>query len=209
MPHFDMNQLALEISSIMILQAQQIFLCLGDRNTPFDFLHMESYGEGASITEIDPSKIDLDRFPIAQSLFKFYSYAFYPKSINQYDVEESNRIHEFLSGIPRDDFSGMLRAFPSEEGPFLCLDTLDVADARASIDGQNVELTPELSVRQIALLADVTEDTIRNALTEQGEGGLRASPKYVPARVEVGEARRWLADHPNFRPTPKMETASC
>ncbi|UWR34941.1 hypothetical protein K3759_07575 [Sulfitobacter sp. W027] len=60
----------------------------------------------------------------------------------------------------------------------------------------------QLSVRQLALLADITEGAVRNALSQNGAAGLTAVPGAKPVRVPLDEARRWLPGRRGFNATP-------
>ena len=202
MAQFTKDQLGTEIASILILQAYQSYLCSGREAAAWEFLGIVSKETYEPINEVDPARIDLNRFPIAASIFGCYDYAFHPTGDDRFDPSESSTVADFLSGMPREDFNGMLSAFPNVSNTSLCADALAAADARASIDGWGWE-AGDLSIRQVALLADMTEGAVRNALAQKGDAALKAIPKSKPVRIEVDEARRWLAGRRGFRPTPK------
>ena len=204
MAQFTKDQLGTEIASILILQAYQSYLCSGREAAAWEFLGIVPKEPYESINEVDPARVDLDRFPIAASVFGCYDYAFHPTGDDRFDPSESSTVADFLAGMPREDFNGMLSAFPNYMGPpSLCADALTVADARSALDGWGEDITSDLSIRQVALLADMTEGAVRNALAQKGDAGLKAIPKSKPVRIEVDEARRWLAGRRGFRPTPK------
>lgn len=81
-------------------------------------------------------------------------------------------------------------------------DVLDAASARAAIDGQEGTWSGDLSIRQVALLADITEGAVRNALSQTGAASLTAVPGAKPVRISVDEARRWLPGRRGYLPTP-------
>ena len=111
-----------------------------------------------------------------------------------------------LAGLPREDFDGSVPAFPNQGGTSHIADVCDAVWARAAIDGFDEGLTTSLSTRQVALLADMTEGAVRNAMTQGGEAGLKAIPKSKPVRFDIDEARRWLAGRRGFVPTPTGPT---
>lgn len=55
----------------------------------------------------------------------------------------------------------------------------------------------------LALLANMSEGAVRNAMSDRGEGGLRASPGSKPVEVPFEEARRWLAGRRGFVASPR------
>jgi hypothetical protein len=59
-----------------------------------------------------------------------------------------------------------------------------------------------LSLHELAVLAEMNERSVRNALSADGEGRLVAGPEGL---VENTEAHRWLRDRRNFRPTQNRE----
>ena len=131
-----------------------------------------------------------------------HAYAFAPTGDDLYDVNALHGMAHFLSGLPREDWDGSVHGFPGLGGPSAMSDVLDAASARAAIDGQEGTWTDDLSIRQLALLADITEGAVRNALSQGGAAGLAAVPGSKPVRVSLDEARRWLPGRRGFRPTP-------
>jgi len=90
------------------------------------------------------------------------------------------------------------------ENPAALLDQLiELVEARACLDGGQDRDEP-----QVALLADMSERSVRNALSLEGPAGLRS--KRADARdgekrtlIENQEAKRWLAGRRSFRPTKR------
>jgi hypothetical protein len=61
----------------------------------------------------------------------------------------------------------------------------------------------DFTTRELALLADITEGAVRNALADKSESGLRAIPGTKnPVTIEHAEALRWLKGRRGFIPSP-------
>jgi hypothetical protein len=90
------------------------------------------------------------------------------------------------------------------ENPAALLDQLiELVEARACLEGGQ-----DRDVPQVALLAEMSERSVRNALSLDGPAGLRS--KRADARdgekrtlIENQEAKRWLAGRRGFRPTKR------
>ena len=205
MAQFTKNQLGTEIASILIVQAYQLSLCSGSQNGARSFLGLRSDHDVDWTNHVDTDIVDLGQFEICRTIFECYDYAFHPTGDDHFDSTASHEVAAFIAGMPKEDFWGSVPGFPNYLGPpSLCADTLAAAEARVMIDtGEEFVGSGDLSIRQVALLADMTEGAVRNALAQKGDAGLKAIPKSKPVRIEVDEARRWLVGRRGFRPTPK------
>lgn len=184
-----------ELAATLIVQANQIYIATDSFETATGFL-------GCDPTDAQAEDINLDRFPVAARLKALHAYAFAPTGDDLYDVNELHGLEDFLTGLPRGDWGGNVRGFPTQGYPSAMVDVLDAASARAALDGHEEDQTPHLSTRQLALLADITEGAVRNALSLGGVSGLTAIPGAKPVCVSLDEARRWLPGRRGFRPTP-------
>ena len=190
-----LSDLRLELAATLIVQAKHIVLVT------------DSPDQGATFLGHDPETaraeaVDLNRFPIAAEIEALHAYAFAPTGDDPYDVNALHGMAHFLAGIPREDFDGDVHGFPGQGAPSALSDVLQAASARAAIDGHEDAWSDDLSVREVALLADITEGAVRNALSQNGAAGLTAIVGSKPVRISLDEARRWLPGRRGFRPTP-------
>lgn len=198
MSKFSKQDLQTELASIIIVMGRQIELWTGNERLVADFL---GSGLQGCAVDLNPSEVDLRRFPMAQNLLNAYDYAFAPTADDVPDINALNELGDMIAGLPREDFSSNVHDFPNQGGESKIKDVCDAVWGRASIDDIDYEQT-DLSIRQVALLADMTEGAVRNAMTASGEAALAAIPKSKPVRIDVDEARRWLAGRRGFIPTP-------
>ena len=190
-----LSDVHLELAASLIVQAKHIVLATDSPEKGEAFL-------GADPEESRAESVDLSRFPIAAQLEALHTYAFTPTGDDLYDVNALHGMEHFLTSLPRQDWDGSVHGFPGLGHPSAMADVLDAASARAALDGHESDNTNDLSVRQLALLADMTEGAIRNALSQGGAAGLTAVPGSKPVRVSLDEARRWLPGRRGFTATP-------
>lgn len=184
-----------ELAATLIVQAKHIVLVTDSPDRGDAFL-------GCDPEDARPEVVDLSRFPIAAEIEALHAYAFAPTGDDLYDVNALHDMAHFLSSLPREDWDGSVHGFPGQGSPSAMADVLEAASARAAIDGQEGTWTDDLSIRQLALLADITEGAVRNALSQSGAAGLTAVPGAKPVRISLDEARRWLPGRRGFHPTP-------
>lgn len=201
MSRFSKQDLYAEIVKILLVQARQLTVCTGNFSASEAFLGVSLNDDEAEETKINHDRLDLDRFHVVRSISACYDYAFYPSGDDAYDGDFHDEVADFLAGMPREDFSGSIDDYPSPGAPAgsLIADTYWAAAARYALDQDNGET---LDIRQLALLADMTEGAVRNALSQKGDAGLQAIPKSKPVAIALDEARRWLSGRRGFTPTP-------
>ncbi len=197
MPQVAEDQLRRELAAVVVVMSHHIAIWSNDLQLAARF------GGWDEDAEPKIEDVDLDGFWAAKQVLGAYHYAFHPTSDDVHDTQALYELQEILSGLPREDFHGDARDFPSYRGPSAIEDTVHAAHARAAIDGIDNGLTASLSVRQLALLADMTEGAVRNAMTQSGEARLAAILGEKPVRFEIEEARRWLEGRRGYRATPK------
>jgi transcriptional regulator with XRE-family HTH domain len=76
----------------------------------------------------------------------------------------------------------------------------DAANARVTLDNGDY-----LSLKEIALLAGVDERTVRNAASSKDANSLKTKKSGGSTIVDNDEAKRWLANRPDFKPTEYIE----
>lgn len=193
------KDLEIELASVLIVMARQVELWTERAELSASYIGAQ---EGIMMLDVNPNEVVLTRFPMAQRVLEAHGYAFAPTGDDAPDLTDLHGLADMLSGLPREDFSGGISAFPNVGGNTNIEDVCQAVWARAAIDGIDDGLTIALSTKQLALLADMTEGAVRNAMTLSGEAGLTAIPKSKPVRVDVDEARRWLSGRRGFHPTP-------
>jgi hypothetical protein len=151
--------------------------------------------------------INLSRTVIGRYLPIYYTYAYDGRVIPGYEdeLDESGENMERLA-----DFALIFR---SDSAYFdLCLDVAgldvetDVGHLQDMIDRLRARRTLDegsfMSISELALLADMSERSVRNALIMEGTGRLNADKS---GDIENAEARRWLEGRRGFVPTQKKE----
>ena len=157
---------------------------------------------------------DLSRFKLGQELEALYRYAFAGELVGEIndESEEGNlgwlialqgllatpSVEHYLEEI-RDQFDG---AGDDQKARGLA-ELARRAAARCAVDHGD-----RLTLPQLALLADMEERSVRNALHAKGSGGLVAgrSPEGE-IFVENAEANRWLEGRRGYRKTVRLGTA--
>lgn len=153
------------------------------------------------------SPIDLNRTKIGRYLPIYYRYAYEGKFTPGYEkeIDDNGENIELL-----EDF---MRIFASDSSYFdLCLDVagLEVATdlghlqdmlarLRARLD---LDRGASLSFEEIALLADMSERSVRNAASADGQNRLQVG---MDGLVSNAEAHRWLQNRRGFEPTRRRE----
>jgi hypothetical protein len=198
MARFTKDEMLDELRTIFLYEADHIYLGKGAAFAEqFIGFPVPDAGE---FLNVDPKRVDLDGFEIARTFDRAYDYAFRPSLLDQFDGSEQQDLNSFMLGIPHSGgiFSGgEPHIFMTPDG--LCQQVVDAVFARWGLDEKN----GNLSIRQLALLADMTEGAVRNALADKSDAGLRAIPGSKPVEVEHAEAVRWLSGRRGFCPTPE------
>ena len=191
------DTLRAELAAIIVVMGRQIELWSNSSGLAARF------GGWNADDEARPEEVDLESFLAAKQILAAYRYAFHPTADDGHDLQDLGEFAELLSGLPREDFHSDVHDFPNVGSPSAIEDTFRAAAARSAIDGIDGGMTSNLSIRQLALLADMSEGAVRNAMTLSGEARLSAIPGAKPVSFEIDEARRWLQGRRGYRPTPK------
>ena len=147
-----------------------------------------------------PKDFNVHESPIGQDIPVYYEYAFearMPRGCMLYDWgnEEGFKILEESIGGSTEDGGN------SASGP--AYDLVQLVKARRALDKGD-----RLSIKQIALLARMTEKSVCNALYANGTSRLKgASANVSDTLVENHEALSWLKGRRSFRETsfPKFD----
>jgi hypothetical protein len=149
----------------------------------------------------DLRKVDLTRFYIPASFSRGYDYAFRPSLTNRFDEHEVQDLLAFMDGVPQIGgvgSAGLKHQYMTLDG--LCQTVADAVQARWKLEGGGSGF--HLTTRELALLANMSEGAVRNAMADKTENGLRAIPGSKPVQFEHEEAERWLSNRRGFIATP-------
>lgn len=139
----------------------------------------------------EPVRVDLQGFRILGTVDAAYDYAFQVGAHYRFSEDQLQDFTVFLEGTPRVGGQGVdggqTHPFMTPDG--CCRRTLDAATARFRLDEGDGELT----VRHLALLANMTEGAVRNALAA---AGIKATGSRTT--VPIGIAAEWLKGRRGF-----------
>ncbi|MDR3451155.1 MAG: hypothetical protein P4M15_15655 [Alphaproteobacteria bacterium] len=202
MARFTKNQMLDELRAIFLFEADHILMGAGGAVAEA-FIGFGS-GDAGEYCHRPSSDVDLSRFQIAQAFENGYEYAFCPSFLNRIGEGDVQDLIVFMLGTPRIggiDSGGELHEFMTPNGK--CQAVADAVHARWKLEWDTFG-PHDFTTRELALLADMTEGAVRNALADKTENGLRAIPGTKnPVMVEHAEALRWLKGRRGFIPSPE------
>ena len=140
-----------------------------------------------------PDNLDVHQFPIGQDIPVYHEYAFEARmprgcNISNWGNEEAFEILD-ESIIAQDENSGLKTSSPLYE-------MIQMLKARRALDNGE-----RLSIKQIAMLARMTEKSVSNALHASGDNRLKVTAIKSDTLVENHEALCWLKGRRSFRET--------
>jgi hypothetical protein len=205
MARFKKEEMLVELRTIFLFEADHILMGAGPEMAE-RFIGFPVPEEG-EYCHRSPMEVDLSRFQIANAFEHGYEFAFRPSVMNMLDESQVQDLNVFMLGTPKAggiSLGGETHRFMTPDG--LCQMVADTVHARWKLEwdspGAHV-----LSTRELALLADMTEGAVRNAIADKGENGLRAiSGSKNPVTVEHADALRWLSGrrlHRHANPTQR------
>jgi transcriptional regulator with XRE-family HTH domain len=147
--------------------------------------------ESITLSKKPLTEEDLESFPITESVRRLYEYATetrwhadWPKPIDVLvDLEEFAFLFRYEWNNPEDSGVAKLRLLH------------DVAEARCFLEDEPCELT----FRQIALLANLDERTVRNAASLKHGDRIKTVKRGGRTYVEPEDALEWLSKRPDFK----------
>lgn len=139
----------------------------------------------------------LERTEIGYHLSEAYSYAFDPQPHHTKDVIEP-LVTSLLDFLRPAYAQGQINIRYLQEVPEHCDRLLEAVVARYTLDHTDADLM----IPQIALLADMSEGSVRNASRAEGEARLETYNDGKRTYVPHAEALRWLKGRRGYRPTP-------
>ncbi|MYL98597.1 hypothetical protein GR702_12560 [Novosphingobium sp. FGD1] len=156
-----------------------------------------------------PEKVDLTHFGNGMPLLLMYDFAMGSCALEPSGDFEESALASFIDLVPRTNAYGEPAGWPDDP---LTTQVLDMFRARQKLSDPDQRATAVFSVRELALLADMREGAVRNALSAKELSSHREDGKVV---VSWAEAAAWLLKKRRFRPTPdttsqfiEFETAS-
>ena len=185
---FTLDEVLDELRMVLWVTGSQIALCgkqgAVEAFVPADF----DYGMSERPSSEAP-RINLDDYDITHAVRDAYDFAFQINDPGRFSGEEWADLLSFVLGSPRHSWSGEMSPLTREDSKLL-----HVADM---VNGRVHLMTGSaLSIRELALLARMTESAVRSALSSEGiktEG----RPASLPAEV----AEKWLPGRRGYVPT--------
>ena len=185
-----------ELREVLLGNACQIVLSTGEEGLAETYLGISL--EQFSLDSMPGSfrdkiaAIDLDRFHVARQISAAYDFALQEGDAaarTAFDEDDWNDLAIFAAGAARCSFGGEPTPLFDEDSALRR--TLDMALAR-----MNLRHGYSLTIRQLALLADIGETAVRTSLSADG---IRTEGK--PAQVSAEVAEPWLRRRRGFVPT--------
>ncbi|MCW3476278.1 hypothetical protein OL599_17020 [Rhodovastum sp. RN2-1] len=191
-PLFGKEEMFAELKRILLVYANQIAHA-GSPQAALAFIGFDT-GSFFPYCDDDPEKVELHRFSATSYLDQAYDYAFQVGNHWKFDNDMATDVSEFLAGAPRQASDGMPSPITHPDG--LCRHAAEMAFARWKLgDGQ------DLTVRELALLADMKEAAVRNSLSKERIA-------LEDGKVDTATARQWLNGRRDFIPTRTEEAIS-
>ena len=184
---FSRGDVMKDLQKALIAEAAMIFRW-GSRDAAEAFIGLSlSRQARAPLDDGDPTQIDLSRFQSTAIIDAAFDWAFQTNQPGAFRIVDRDNLCSLLegasSGTPR------LRS-PMADSVSPLRMTIDTALARWKLE---FEPDKKLAVRELALLAQMTEVAARNALAK---AGLKAR-----GGIDNHSASRWLSERQKFIPT--------
>lgn len=190
---FAKDEMEAELREIVFVQASQI-AHVGSQRAAAEFIGFDfDFSPVAAIDRADINRVDLARFAALHHLSLAYDYAFqcgHPWGYEEYD---NHNIAALSEGITPYAANGDRSPYLAPESK--CRHVIDMAMGRWCL-----ETDRNLTIRQLSLLAAMTEAAVRNSLSNE-----KIETKSKPASVAADLAIKWLSARRGFIPTKEAE----
>lgn len=190
-----------ELREVLLGNACQLMLSSGEDQLAETYLGVSldeySFGSMPGGFRDDIKKIDLTRFHIAGQLEAAYDFALQEgdsKARTAFTNDDWNDLEIFIQGAARCSFGGELTPLAIEDSSLRR--TYDMMMARIALRD-----SASLTIRELAVLADIGETAVRTALSADG---IRTEGK--PAQVSVDVAEPWLRRRRGYVPTLEFDS---
>lgn len=191
LPPFTLDEMRSELCAILLFRADDLAMTK-DSDAAASFIGFPS----DHYFKESPSQVNLTQFRISSAMHVLFDYAFQVGRAEEFGENLLQDAVVFMENIPRaggqDEKSGETHRFMDPDG--LCRTVVETAGARRKLD--DACYGSELSVRELALLARMTEGAVRNALAGAG-----IKSKGAKTYVSTEFAKEWLAGRRGFVPT--------
>ncbi len=208
-PPFTKDEFAAEVREQLYIQASQIsHACSDDAATAFLGFPCE-FSAGGCMNDKDVARIDLPRFPAWNYLGKAFDFAFQVGNSWHYDEDTNIDVVALANGMSISAISGELSPYmvPTSK----CRHVIDLAIGRFYLEAGSSQ---SLTVRQLALLADMSEAAVRNSLSAEklktpvdadvALVWLRGRKGFVPTKAEENREASWLAHTRSYLAAPRF-----
>jgi hypothetical protein len=188
---FTKDEMEDELREILFIQASQIAHA-GITQAAIDFIGFEfDFSPVTSPDKAVLAKVDLTRFSARAYLTTAYDYAFQVGESWKFSESDNHDIIAFSGGVTPEASYG-------DPSPFLapdsrCRDVIDMAVGRWHLECDN---SRDLTIRQLALLAGMTEAAVRNSLSTE-----KIRTRGKPVAVSSQVASQWLKARKGYVPT--------
>jgi hypothetical protein len=182
-----------EFGRIVLVQASHVALVAGeDAAAAYAGFHCADGHLGYPTEPVE--RLELSRFPIWPTLKHALAEYRFPSLWHPLSEAEIQDLQAFMHGVPQYDSQGNTCTFHAPDA--LCRTLADTALAR-----HELEAKLDLTVRQVALLADMSEASVRNVIAA-GELSCAVLTPRRRVRIPNRVARSWLKDRRGWRPRP-------
>ncbi|MDW9386670.1 hypothetical protein GOA99_18630 [Sinorhizobium meliloti] len=190
---FTKDEVLEELKGILYCQASQIAL-VGNPEMAVVFfgVNVDDWHDSAKADDL--AQVDLTRFDVTRNLQVAYDYAFQTGAYWIYGMEEDIEVAAFGRGVNPWSFEGSLSPYLYDDSKVRHV--VDMALGRFKL-----EQGDDLSIRELALLASMTEAAVRNSLSKES-----IETQGKPAKVSAETALTWLQGRRGFIQTRKEET---
>jgi hypothetical protein len=198
MERFTKDDMFNELRTIFLFVADHIILGASEEMAE-QFIGFEN--TDGQYCYLEPELVDLARFDITRLFDQGYDYAFRPSHLHTLDASEVRDLVTFMKGTPRiggTDSPVEIHQFMNPDG--YCQTVADAVHARWKLERSSGSET--FTTRDLALLANMTEGAVRNAMADKSDNGLKAIPGSKPVLVGIDEAKRWLSGRRGYIAMP-------
>lgn len=189
-PPFSKEDMMAELKVAMLVQANQIAHA-GSTAYAAAFMGFEPADPLYPFCGEDPAKVDLDRFRATAFLDRAYDYAFQIGPHWLFGDDTAQNVDEFVRGANQQASNG--ERSPLANPDDLCRRAADMAFGRWILEQGH-----DLTVRELALLSQISEAAARNSLSKERIA-------IEKGRVDSTVALAWLQERRDFIPTRPEE----
>ncbi len=186
------NAVMEELKKVLCVEAGHIALAASNE-AAVAFIGFESVSFYPYEVYEEWKQVDLSRFKIEWRMSAAYDFAFQSGEYWHFDAEHAQDIRSFVGGIPPRDITGSSYEFMGPDG--LCWRIADTAYARWNLKAGN-----GLTIRELSLLANITESATRTSLSREGI----SAPEGL---LSNDQALAWLRGRRGFIPTKSVKTS--